>query len=1036
MKEIQSKIQVKKSNSITVKFNPFPGLRPFTVEESHLYFGRENQVDEIIDKLSDNRFSAILGASGSGKSSLMYCGLIPSLEGGTIGGNNKRWRIIKTRPGETPIENLAKALNYGSTDYHNQKEIERNITESTIYATLRSNSLGLIDALEYLSLNNNENLLLLVDQFEELFRFQNIKSYENKEQALEFVQLLLNLVNAKHLPAYTVFTMRSDFVSECAQFPELAELINRSNYLIPQMTRAELKTAIEGPIAVAGGKVTSNLVNQLVNDVGDNPDQLPILQHALMRSWDYWVKHREENEELDITHYISIGSMDRALSDHANEAYAELNPKGEHICESMFKLLTEKQSEERGIRRPAAISEIMDVSDASFEEVVEVIYKFRKTGRAFLNSPTGKNLSEDSILDISHESLMRIWDRLKTWVEEESMSAQMYVRLVEASEKYNNGSGNLWLPPDLHLAINWRDKQLPTVAWALRYAKAFERAINFLDTSEREFNAAELNKLRQQKKALRRSKITAIILGIAAIFSLGFMLYAITAQVEAEKQRLYAEEISVVAQDNAQKALESAKIANEKTKEAERQKQIAELQKKSAETEKQKAEKERQRALELFQLANEQKEIANEKTKEAEFQKLLADSSATVATQQRVVAESEKEKALRLRLVSIAQSMAIKSQQIDRDTSLAELLAYQAFAFNTNYNGEKHNNDIYNALYKSYYKQKPITFFDNHPHSEAVRGIEVSNSDMYTAGSDGFIYKTSSYKNTNEKKQIYGKDIVFKNLRISNNGKHLAALTDENYLIYINLEKGKNSLSKNTRLEGNLLLNFDSYTNSILIAGEQKIYIISIDNIDKMNLSKMQVLAQFNEEITSFDKLERLLIVSTKSGYLYSIETDKSNAKNKIAELNTIITTSSINRTNKTIALGDINGGLYILDLNTKQLQFSLNAHSARISDMKFSKNYAYLATASFDGSVLIWKTQNYDIQPLVLKDASEWIWSIAFSNDMEFIYAGYTNGKIHRWPLNNENMANEIKDNLSRDFSVKEWNRYVGEGVDRPKLK
>jgi WD40 repeat protein/energy-coupling factor transporter ATP-binding protein EcfA2 len=1031
LKEIESEILAKKQTSYSVKFNPFPGLRPFTVKESHLYFGRENQVDEIVEKLNDNRFVAILGASGSGKSSLMYCGLIPTLEGGTIGGNNKRWRLIKSRPGETPIENLAKAINLSSSNFSSQQEIEKNITESTIYATLRSNSLGLIDALQYLSINENENILLLIDQFEELFRFQNIKSHEHKDQALEFVQLLLNLVNARQMPAYVVFTMRSDFVSECAQFPELAELINRSNYLVPQMTRNELKRAIEGPIAVANGKINTNLVNLLINDVGDNPDQLPILQHALMRSWDYWEKHREGEEELDINHYLAVGSMERALSDHANEAFAELDSNGEQICEIMFKLLTEKQSEDRGIRRPVAVSEIMEVSLAGFAEVVLVIDKFRKTGRAFLNSPTGNTITTESIIDISHESLMRIWDRLKVWVDEEAISAQMYLRLVEASENYFNGSGNLWLPPDLHLAINWRNKQYPTKDWALRYAQPFERAISFLDTSEREFNAAELNKIRQQKKALRRSKITAIVLGIAAIISLGFMLYAITAQVEAEKQRKMADQQRVFAQENEQKAVESAEVANEKTKEAEKQKQIAEQ-------ERRKAEVERQRAFDLFQLANDQKEIAFQKTKEAEYQKSIADSNARIAFTQKNLAESEKEKALRLRLLSIAQSMAIKSQQIDRDSSLAQLLAFQAFTYNTDYHGEDHNNDIYNALYKVYYADKPISYFDVRTHSEAVRGIAVSSKtgEIFTAGSDGVISKISAYKNVAEYKNIYEKSLIIKSIEISNDGKYLAALTDDNYLLFFDLTSSNARQQFNTRLKGNLIMRFDDYSNSLLIAGEQKIMSINVRNIGRFNTSKLPVLAQFTEEVTSFDKLEKLLIVTTKSGIVYSMIPDEGSAKTVISELNTVVTKTLINKVDKTVAMGDINGGLYIYDLNTNQLLYRLNAHRARISDIKFSKNFAYLATASFDGSVLVWKTKNYDIQPLVLKDAAEWIWSIAFSNDMQYLYAGYTNGKTHRWPLNTLDMANELKTNMKRDFTTKEWNRYIGEDIRKENIK
>jgi len=1013
--------KITKSKVQTIRFNPFPGLRPFTVEESHLYFGRENQVDEILDKLKDNRFIAILGASGSGKSSLMYCGIIPSLEGGIIGGDSRRWRIIKTRPGETPIENLSKALNKNINYQSNVSNVEKNITESAVYATLRSNSYGLQHALEYLNISENENILLLVDQFEELFRFRNI--HEQKEQALEFVQLLLNLVNAEHLPVYVVFTMRSDFVGECAQFPELADLINKSNYLIPQMTRSDLKQVINGPVAVANGQISSNLVNQLINDVGDNPDQLPILQHALMRTWDYWIKHNEDNSSIDITHYMAIGGMSKALSDHANEAFSELNPRGEIICELMFKLLTEKQSEERGIRRPAAILEIMKVADASFDELISVIDLFRMPGRAFLNSPSGTKLTEDSIIDISHESLMRIWDKLKVWVSDEADSAQMYLRLIEAAGKYNLGTGNLWLPPDLHIAVSWRDKQKPSEEWGNRYAQGYSSAIFFLETSEREFNAAEQNKLRQQKKALRRSRITAIILGIASIISLGFMLYAVTAQVEAEKQRLEAIKQTKIATENEKKATDALSFAQIKTKEAEEQRKIAE-------GEKRKADIERKKALDLYQIANEQRQIALNQTKEATRQKGIADSNATVATNQKLIAESESQKALRLRMISISQSMAIKSQQIDRDTTLQELLAFKSYNFNTKFNGESYNNDIYNALYSIYYKTTSNKYFDNSWHSEAVRSIVISNQSntLYSASSDGTIFATDNYKAVDARNIFPGKNIL-RAMIITNDGKKIIALDNKNSLIAINTQNNTHLIHRMHFESKSSILGYDDYSNSIMFSNANKFYFIDFKKL-KRTTSKNKETLILDTTITAYAKLENTLLIATASGEVFKSNFEGKHLTTPFLTFNSPISKIVIDRVQNQAILGDFNGSIYILDLKTNQVLYRINAHRARISDMKFNSNFSMLATASFDGSVMVWQTKNYDIQPIVLKDISEWIWSVAFSADNNFIYAGYTTGKIHRWPLNQKNMAEDIKNKIERNFTEKEWNRYIGSDI------
>ena len=349
----------------TTFFNPFPGLRPFGIDESHLFFGREGQSDEVLDKLAENRFSAVLGASGSGKSSLMYCGLLPILYGGFIAEAGSSWHTVVSRPGSGPINNLAKAL-VASIGDETESSKDRNVQEKITSTILRSSSLGLIEALKQLGRPKKENILLLVDQFEELFRFKKGRTDSNSDnEAQAFVKLLTEAINQSEIPVYVVLTMRSDFIGDCAQFPELTQKINNSHYLIPQMTRDDLKDAIVGPVAVGGGAISSRLVEQLLNSVGDNPDQLPILQHALMRTWDYWSNNRQGSETMDLKHYDAIGRMEEALSQHANEAFDELSEEEKVLCERIFKTLTEKGSDNRGIRSPSSVKELVDITEST-----------------------------------------------------------------------------------------------------------------------------------------------------------------------------------------------------------------------------------------------------------------------------------------------------------------------------------------------------------------------------------------------------------------------------------------------------------------------------------------------------------------------------------------------------------------------------------------------------------------------------------------------------------------------------------------------
>ena len=155
------------------------------------------------------------------------------------------------------------------------------------------------------------------------------------------------------------------------------------------------------------------LLTRLVNDVGDNPDQLSILQHALNRTWARWQDEGDDKEPLDLRHYEAIGTMAHALDQHAEEAYARARRRRrQRICEKLFKALTDKATDPRGVRRPTSLRDLCALADATEAEVAEVIDVFRDPSRSFLMPPAGEALAGESVIDISHESLMRVWRRL------------------------------------------------------------------------------------------------------------------------------------------------------------------------------------------------------------------------------------------------------------------------------------------------------------------------------------------------------------------------------------------------------------------------------------------------------------------------------------------------------------------------------------------------------------------------------------------------------------------------------------------------
>lgn len=541
--------------------NPFVGLRAFEESEDYLFFGRSKQINELLKKLKGSRFLAVIGSSGSGKSSLVKSGLMPAIYSGfmTAGSN---WRVALFRPGDNPISNLTKAL---ATKGVLNDKIDNTVVPLTsiIESSLRRSERGLIQVYNEANLAKPDNLLVVIDQFEELFRFKNEKEIvKAKSDAQHFIQLLLAASQYKEEEEnpgriYIMLTMRSDFLGDCSQFRGLPEAINEGQYLVPRMTREEIREAITGPVAVSTATITPRLVTRLLNDVDNNTDQLPVLQHAMMRTWDYWHTHKSQNTPIDFDDYEQIGCMKLALSQHAEEAYAELKKeKQPKYCELIFKALTDKSADVRGIRRPKSLADLCILANASQAEVIEIVNVFRRTGRTFLMPPPDVELNSDSIIDISHESLMRVWDRLVKWTVEEARSGDVYLRLVNAAEraaeikKENKGvnkDDNFLPKAELGITLTWFEKEHPTAKWAEGYKGNFKEAIDYLEASKQN-DLAEKKRIADRER-LRRRLTNAIFALLGLVLIGGGWSYlkindALKKAVEAKADADRAEEIA------------------------------------------------------------------------------------------------------------------------------------------------------------------------------------------------------------------------------------------------------------------------------------------------------------------------------------------------------------------------------------------------------------------------------------------------------------------------------------------------------------
>ncbi len=1013
--------------------NPFPGLRPFTMDECHLFFGREGQVDDILLKLARHRSVTIMGYSGSGKSSLMNCGVVPVLLGGFMTHTSPHWAVISSRPGITPITNLTNSvtnflLQSGRID---QKDLQ--IHQAIINSVLRSGPDGLVEVCRYIQAREGENVFFLIDQFEEIFRFKDSGDVDFANDASMYVNLVLTAVHQKEVPIYVSINMRSDFIGDCSTFPGLTQMINESNYLVPQMTRDQKRMAIEGPIAVGGGKISNRLLKRLLADLGDNQDQLPILQHAMMRTWDYWIANREPGEPIDIRHYNAVGKISQALSLHANEAFDELTSREKEIAEVLFKNLTERNNENQGLRRPCKVKLICELADASEAEVIKVIEEFRKPGRSFLMPGIHVTLTANSVVEVSHESLMRIWTRLNAWVDEEFDSAQMYKRISEAAAMYQIGKTGLWRPPDLQLALNWQKKQRPTRTWAQRYDEAFERAIVFLDTSRITYEAELKNQEMLQQRTLRRARVTNFILVVFLVFALAAFFYGLIRQFQAEQERTIAQAARAEAEVNEKKAEDNARIADERTKEVQKQAEQLKAQQAQLVEALGRAERERQRAEEALVVVQQQKDIAQRET-------VRAQEASAEATRQYQIATQALSDNQRLYYLSIAQSMEAKSVTMD-DKELAGLLAMQGYLFHTRYGGARYDPYVFSGLYHAVAKQNGYNYNEIRVSGQTRNrmfslALSNKNNAFYTTGNDGRIIQGNIDRNS-AGNVIAANPYPNRVLALSRDEQYLVNGSDSSFMQVFNLANGNRA----TVIRGH-----KGFVNDIHFLPDDSGFIsVSADKTvrftdHKTGQSRVLVALPFDLKAIDISSDSKWLVGASSKGQV--IKMDIASAKYEVIadEAPNRILSIALNPANTLIAYGVevlsetnqvLRGTVKIYDIPSQKVTKQLSGHKSGISDLEFSPDGLLLASAGLDKKLQMWVVEHPEDLPIEMTNNNGNIWDIAFTRDNNYLIASCNSGEIRIWPTDPRALAELVCPKLTRNMTREEWSLYVEKDKD-----
>jgi WD40 repeat protein/energy-coupling factor transporter ATP-binding protein EcfA2 len=489
---------------------PYRGLQTFDEEHTEFFFGRDADIQRLVEKLKTTRFLAVIGPSGSGKSSLVRAGVIPALKKGGLP-ESDTWKFRVFTPGAHPLTSLAANLLRLYPQEAMSKTLDQmNTDERTLHLAV---SLALAEK------PATERVVWVIDQFEEVFTLC--------QDSREREQFIANLLYAASIPAgrsVVALSLRADFYPKCAAYPELSARIAAQQFLVSPMSADGLRQAIEEPAWHTGLEFEQGLVETILDDVENQPGALPLLEHALLELWE-----RRRGLMLTLEAYRESGGVEGAIAKRADTIYASFTAEQQEIARRIMLRLTQPGEGTEDTRRRATMSELITRSDESKE--VESVVRTMTDARLLMIDTDEQ--SNEQITDVSHEALIRSWPKLRKWIEEDRAGLRILRRLTEAAREWqaHKDESLLYRGARLAQAVEWRERN--------------EMALNPL---EREFLDASLA---AQQLVERRRKRAIIGLAAGLIIAVALAALAVVQWRRADEQAKIALSRQLVAQSLA-----------------------------------------------------------------------------------------------------------------------------------------------------------------------------------------------------------------------------------------------------------------------------------------------------------------------------------------------------------------------------------------------------------------------------------------------------------------------------------------------------
>jgi WD40 repeat protein/DNA-binding SARP family transcriptional activator len=638
--------------------NPYKGLRPFRERDAGDFFGREALVERILARLSTSRFLAVIGPSGSGKSSVVFAGLIPALRAEALPGSQK-WFVAQMTPGTHPLEELEQAL----------LPIAVNPPPSLVEPMLKDRR-GLLHAIRRILPEGNGTLLLIIDQFEELYTLTS-----DEKQRDRFIDSLLAAIIEPGSPLRVVVTLRADFYDRPLGYLPLGELLQQHTEVALPLSLDELEQAVRGPAARRGVRLETRLMAAIVSDIRDQPGALPLLQYSLTELFE-----ARRDSTMTRQAYQAMGGIAGALGSRAESLYGLLNDQEQAVARQLFlRLVTLGEGVSADglaapdTRRRAHHSELVFLGEGGQlgtgkngeqndgagrgQTVLDAVLDH--FGRHRLLTFDRDPLTRGAVVEVAHEALLTAWPRLHGWIETSRDDLRQQRRLSRWAAEWEDTGRNPGLllrsarldqlsgwSAQTDLALSGGERaflEASVLARQEREAAEETRRRRELETAKH-LAETERQRAEEQSQAAQRLQRRAVYLVGALLGALLLAVVAVTFQQSANR--------------NAALAMANASLAITREAEAEESARLAASRQAEAEAE--------------ANLRATAEAVAIQERMSAEQQQAIAEQQQAFAEQQREIAEQQ------VRLTTSRELALAALTTLDSDPELSIMLAVQA----------------------------------------------------------------------------------------------------------------------------------------------------------------------------------------------------------------------------------------------------------------------------------------------------------------------------------------------------------------------